>query len=147
MSEVSKICITNKSAEEMQDVNTVEVIASKGIVNDRYFNENNDQALQITLIESENIDYYNQISETNIPYISFRRNIITKGIQLNDLVGKEFLIGNVKIKGHRLCAPCRYLQEMLKQKNLVKKLLNRGGLRCEILTDGIISVNDPIKQI
>ena len=147
MSEVSKICITNKSAKEMQDVNTVEVIASKGIVNDRYFNENNDQALQITLIESENIDYYNQISETNIPYISFRRNIITKGIQLNDLVGKEFLIGNVKIKGHRLCAPCRYLQEMLKQKNLVKKLLNRGGLRCEILTDGIISVNDPIKQI
>ena len=147
MSEVSKICITNKSAEEMQDVNTVEVIASKGIVNDRYFNENNDQALQITLIESENIDYYNQISETNIPYISFRRNIITKGIQLNDLVGKEFLIGNVKIKGHRLCAPCRYLQEMLKQKNLVKKLLNRGGLRCEILTDGIIAVNDSIKQI
>ena len=147
MSEVSKICITNKSAEEMLDVNTVEVIASKGIVNDRYFNENNDQALQITLIESENIDYYNQISETNIPYISFRRNIITKGIQLNDLVGKEFLIGNVKIKGHRLCAPCRYLQEMLKQKNLVKKLLNRGGLRCEILTDGIISVNNPIKQI
>jgi len=147
MSEVSKICITNKSAEEMQDVNKVKVIASKGIVNDRYFNENNDQALQITLIESENIDYYNQISETNIPYISFRRNIITKGIQLNDLVGKEFLIGNVKIKGHRLCAPCRYLQEMLKQKNLVKKLLNRGGLRCEILIDGIISVNDPIKQI
>ena len=147
MSEVSKICITNKSAEEMQDVNTVEVIASKGIVKDRYFNENNNQDIQITLIESENIDYYNQISETNIPYISFRRNIITKGIQLNDLVGKEFLIGDVKIKGHRLCAPCRYLQEMLKQKNLVKKLLNRGGLRCEILTDGIISVNDPIKQI
>ena len=147
MSEVSKIFITNKSSEEMEDVNTVEVIASKGIVNDRYFNENNNQALQITLIESENIDYYNQISETNIPYISFRRNIITKGIQLNDLVGKEFLIGNVKIKGHRLCAPCRYLQEMLKQKNLVKKLLNRGGLRCEILTDGVISVNDPIKQI
>ena len=147
MSEVSKICITNKSAKEMQDVNTVEVIASKGIVNDRYFNENSDQALQITLIESENIDYYNQISETNIPYISFRRNIITKGIQLNDLVGKEILIGNVKIKGHRLCAPCRYLQEMLKQKNLVKKLLNRRGLRCEILTDGIISENDRIKQI
>ena len=147
MSEVSKICITNKSSAEMQDVNTVEVIANKGIVNDRYFSENNDQDLQITLIESENIDYYNEISETKIPYINFRRNIITKGIQLNDLVGKEILIGNVKIKGHRLCAPCRYLQEMLKQKNLVKKLLNRGGLRCEILTDGIISVNDPINQI
>ena len=147
MSEVSKICITNKSSEEMQDVTNVEVIANKGIVNDRYFSENNDQDLQITLIESENIDYYNEISETKIPYINFRRNIITKGIQLNDLVGKEFLIGNIKVKGHRLCAPCRYLQELLKQKNLVKKLLNRGGLRCEILTDGTISVNDSIKQI
>ena len=147
MSKVSKICITNKSSEAMQDVINVEVIANKGIVNDRYFSENNDQDLQITLIESENIDYYNKISETKISYINFRRNIITKGIQLNDLVGKDFLIGNIKVKGHRLCDPCRYLQEKLEQKNLVKKLLNRGGLRCEILTDGIISVNDPIKQI
>ena len=147
MSKVLKICVTNISSEEMQDVTNVEVIANKGIVNDRYFSENNDQDLQITLIESENIDYYNKISETKISYINFRRNIITKGIQLNDLVGKEFLIGNIKVKGHRLCDPCRYLQEKLEQKNLVKKLLNRGGLRCEILTDGTISVNDPIKQI
>ena len=147
MSKVLKICVTKISSEEMQDVTNVEVIANKGIVNDRYFSENNDQDLQITLIESENIDYYNEISETKIPYINFRRNIITKGIQLNDLVGKEFLIGNIKVKGHRLCAPCRYLQELLKQKNLVKKLLNRGGLRCEVLTDGKIFVNDSIKQI
>ena len=147
MSKVSKICITNKSSQVMQDVTNVEVIANKGIVNDRYFSENNDQDLQITLIESENIDYYNKISETKISYINFRRNIITKGIKLNDLVGKDFLIGNIKVKGHRLCDPCRYLQEKLEQKNLVKKLLNRGGLRCEVLTDGIISVNDPIKQI
>ena len=147
MSKVSKICVTNESSEEMQDVTNVEVIANKGIVNDRYFSENNDQDLQITLIESENIDYYNEISETKIPFINFRRNIITEGIQLNDLVGKDFLIGNIKVRGHRLCAPCRYLQEKLEQKNLVKKLLNRGGLRCEVLTDGIISVNDSIKQI
>ena len=147
MSIVTKICFTEKSGKEIQEVSRVEVIANKGIVNDRYFSENNDQDLQITLIESENIDYYNEISETKIPYINFRRNIITKGIQLNDLVHKEFLIGNIKVKGHRLCDPCRYLQEKLEQKDLVKKLLNRGGLRCEILTGGIISVNDPIKQI
>ena len=51
MSKVSKICVTNESSEEMQDVTNVEVIANKGIVNDRYFSENNDQDLQITLIE------------------------------------------------------------------------------------------------
>ena len=147
MSIVFKICITHKSGKEIYDVNNIEVIANKGIVNDRYFNDNNDKDLQITLIESENIDYYNAISGTNNPYINFRRNIITQGIELNNLVGKIILIGKVKIKGHRLCDPCRYLQEKLKEENLVKKLVNRGGLRCEILVDGIISVNDSIKVL
>ena len=129
----------------MQDLDTIEVLANKGIINDRYFNENNDQDIQITFIESENIDYVNEISSTSVPYIDFRRNIITKGIKLNKLVDKEFLIGNVKIKGHRLCNPCKYLQDKLNIENLVKKLVNIGGLRCEILTDGRISVKDKIK--
>ena len=148
MSIVEKICITEKSGEEMQDVSSVEVIASKGIVNDRYFNDNNEQDIQITLIESENIDYFNEKSKTNIPYIDFRRNIITKGIRLNELVGKIILMGEVRIKGHRLCDPCKYLQEKLQQKNLFKNLSNlykRGGLRCEILSNGRISINDKIK--
>ena len=147
MSKVSKICITDNSGENMKDALSIEVVANKGIVNDRYFNDDNDLDIQITLIESENIDYYNAISGTNIPYINFRRNIITQGIELNNLVGKIILIGKVKIKGHRLCDPCRYLQEKLKEENLVKKLVNRGGLRCEILVDGIISVNDSIKVL
>tara|TARA_B100001123_G_C14608479_1_gene748856 strand:- start:9 stop:452 length:444 start_codon:yes stop_codon:yes gene_type:complete len=147
MSKVSKICITENSGSNMKDVSSIEVVANKGIVNDRYFNDDNDLDIQITLIESENIDYYNAISGTNIPYINFRRNIITQGIELNNLVGKIILIGKVKIKGHRLCDPCRYLQEKLKEENLVKKLVNRGGLRCEILLDGIISVNDSIKVL
>ena len=145
MSEVLKICISKNAGEEMQDLNTIEVLANKGIINDRYFNENNDQDIQITFIESENIDYVNEISSTSVPYIDFRRNIITKGIKLNELVDKEFLIGNVKIKGHRLCNPCKYLQDKLNIENLLKKLVNIGGLRCEILTDGRISVKDKIK--
>ena len=147
MSEVFKICITKNSGEKMQDIDSIEVLANKGIVNDRYFNENNDQDIQITFIESENIDYVNKISSTGIPYIDFRRNIITKGIKLNELVDKEFLIGNVKIKGQRLCNPCKYLQDKLNLENLVKKLVNRGGLRCEILTNGRISVNNKIKVV
>ena len=147
MSEVFKICITKNSGEKMQDIDSIEVLANKGIVNDRYFNENNDQDIQITFIESENIDYVNKISSTGIPYIDFRRNIITKGIKLNELVDKEFLIGNVRIKGQRLCNPCKYLQDKLNLENLVKKLVNRGGLRCEILTNGRISVNNKIKVV
>ena len=145
MSIVYKICISDKSGKGMIDVANVEAVSGKGLVDDRYFNENNDADIQLTLIESENIDHYNSISGTNIPYIDFRRNIITKGINLNKLVGKEILIGKVKLKGHRLCPPCKYLQDKLQQKNLVKNLVNRGGLRCEILSNGKISIHDKIK--
>jgi len=147
MSIVYKICISDKSGKGMIDVASVEAVSGKGLVDDRYFNENNDPDIQLTLIESENIDHYNLITGTNIPYIDFRRNIITRGIKLNELVGKEILIGEVKVKGHRLCDPCKYLQDKLVQDNLVKKLLDRGGLRCEILTGGKISANNGIKII
>ena len=147
MSEVSKICITNKSAEEMQEVNTVEVIASKGIVNDRYFNENNDQALQITLIESENIDYYNNKFKTSYSYIDFRRNVVTQGIQLQELVGKKLLIGNVEVQGHDLCRPCKHLEETLKGQDIIKEFLRRGGLRCEIIKSGNVNIGDEIKVV
>jgi MOSC domain-containing protein YiiM len=61
------------------------------------------------------------------------------------LVGSEFFIGEVKVKGHDLCRPCKYLQKSLNQKNLVKELLRKGGLRCEILISGKISIGDKIK--
>jgi len=147
MSKVFKICITKKSGQDLEDIDSINVIANKGIKNDRYFSDDNYNDVQLTLIEKENIDYYNGISELEIPYINFRRNIITSGIQLNDLVGKELFVGNVKIKAHRLCDPCKYLQDKLNDNNLVKKLVNRGGLRCQILTDGIISINDEINII
>tara|TARA_B100001250_G_scaffold210463_1_gene180638 strand:+ start:105 stop:548 length:444 start_codon:yes stop_codon:yes gene_type:complete len=145
MSSVVNICITSESGKKMESINSIKVIANKGIVNDRYFKEDNDKNNQLTLIESENVDYYNKISGTNLIPTDFRRNVITKGISLNKLVGKEILIGEVRLKVHDLCEPCRYLQELLGEKNLVKKLLNRGGLRCELLTNGNINVNDPIE--
>ncbi|PPR49809.1 MAG: hypothetical protein CFH15_00974 [Alphaproteobacteria bacterium MarineAlpha5_Bin5] len=147
MSIVSNICITSESGKKMEEVSVVNVLANKGIVNDRYFKENNNPDTQITLIESENVNYYNKIAGTNFIATDFRRNLITKGINLNKLVGKEIIIGQVKMKAHRLCHPCKYLQDLLNQKDLVKKLLDRGGLRCEILSDGNIAINDKIKII
>ena len=143
MAKVKKICIAKNSGDKMEDVNQIEVIANKGIVNDRYFKDNNESDLQITLIESENIDYYNRISNSQMPYINFRRNVITREIELNNLVSKYFFIGEVKLLGIRLCDPCKYLQDMLNDESLVKKLINRGGLRCEIITDGKISTMNP----
>ena len=130
---------------QIQSLNEVEVIAGKGLINDKHFKDGNEVRCQITLIEIENINHYNRISNTTIPAISFRRNIITEGIKLNELVGKEFIIGEVRVKAHDLCRPCKYLEESLKQKNIVKEFLRKGGLRCEILTNGKIFIGDIIK--
>tara|TARA_B100000929_G_scaffold137638_1_gene109085 strand:- start:1732 stop:2175 length:444 start_codon:yes stop_codon:yes gene_type:complete len=147
MSIVSNICITSESGQQMEVKQSVEVLANKGILQDRYFNEINEKDTQITLIESENVEYINKSMGTNFLDIDFRRNIITKGIKLNQLVGKKIKVGQVTMKVHRLCDPCRYLQDLLNQKNLIKTLLNKGGLRCELLTDGKISINDNIEVL
>ena len=147
MGKVLKIGISKNIGSEIQiqSLNEVEAIAGKGSINDKHFKDSNEVRCQITLIEIENINYYNRISNTTIPAISFRRNIITEGIKLNELVGKEFIIGEVRVKAHDLCRPCKYLEESLKQKNIVKEFLRKGGLRCEILTDGKIFIGDIIK--
>ena len=108
------------------------------MVGDRHFKEFNDPYNQLSLIESENIDYYNIKYGLNIPYLDFRRNVVTKGIQLNDLVGKKFQIGKVELEGVDLCRPCRHLCEVLNQDNIIKEFLRRGGLRCQILSSSTI---------
>ena len=144
MSKVFKICISSKFDQDMEDIYTITAIAGKGIVGDRYFSEDNDKNHQITLIESENIDYYNKAFNTNFTYLEFRRNLVTQNIQLNDLIGKTLSIGEIKIKAHDLCRPCKTLQEKLGKDNIIKEFLRRGGLRCEILNSGKILEGDKI---
>tara|TARA_B100000003_G_scaffold50642_1_gene44576 strand:+ start:566 stop:1012 length:447 start_codon:yes stop_codon:yes gene_type:complete len=144
MSKVLKLGITSNNNKKIKDVKTIEVIENKGVIGDRHFNDFNDPYCQLTLIESENIDYYNSKYGLNFSYLEFRRNIITKGIQLNDLVGKKFLIGKVKVEGIDLCRPCRHLSETLNQNNIIKEFIRRGGLRCQILTSSKIEVGDKI---
>ena len=144
MSEVFKIGITDKNNQQIKEVNSIDVLANKGILGDRHFHEFNDPFNQLSLIESENIDYYNIKYGLNIPYINFRRNIVTKGIKLNDLVGKKILIGKVEAEGIDLCRPCKHLSEVLGQENIIKEFLRRGGLRCQILTSSSIKISDKI---
>ncbi len=146
MGKVHKIGISKNKGNQITDVNEVNVVMGMGIENDRFFKKDNNKRSQITLIELENIIYYNKLYNENIPAIDFRRNIITEGIKLNELLNTEFFVGEVKLKAHDLCKPCKYLQESLNQKNLVKEFLRKGGLRCEILTSGKISIGDMIKK-
>ncbi len=144
MSIVFEIGITEKNNKEIERKETIEVVASKGIIGDRYFHDFNGDTEQITLIESENIDYYNKTFNTNFNYLEFRRNIVTKDIELNSLIGKTILVGKIKLKVNDLCRPCKNLQNKLGQNNIIKEFLRRGGLRCEILTSGVINVGDKI---
>ena len=145
MAEVLKLGITLNSNQPIQEKSSIEVHANKGIEGDRHFKDFNDPYNQISLIESENIDDYNIRFGLNIPYIEFRRNVITKGIKLNDLVGKKIKVGNVELEAIDLCRPCRHLSEMLNQNNIIKEFLRKGGLRCQILSSSNIKVGDKIE--
>ncbi len=145
MSRVLKLGIADNNNKKIKEVERIEVLANKGIVGDRHYNEFNDPYCQLSLIESENIDYYNLKYGLNIAYVDFRRNIITKNIQLNSLIGKKIQIGSVQVEGVDLCRPCKHLSEMLNQDNILKEFIRRGGLRCQILSSSNISVGDQIK--
>ena len=145
MSKVLKLGISSENNKEIKEVVSIEVLVNKGVIGDRHFKDFNDPYCQLSLIESENIDYYNTRYGLNIPHINFRRNIITKGVRLNDFVGKKFKIGNVDVEGIDLCRPCRHLTEVLNQGNILKEFLRKGGLRFQILTSSRIEVGDKIE--
>ena len=149
MSKIIEIGITKKNNQKLkiEKVNIIEVVAGKGIKGDRNYHDSNEPSKQITLIESENIDYYNQKFNTNFSYLDLRRNLVTKDIRLNDLIGKKLSIGQINIQVHDLCRPCNYLQEILGKDNIIKEFLNKGGLRCEILISGNIKMGDKIKVL
>jgi MOSC domain-containing protein YiiM len=145
VNQVFKIGIGKKNSEKINEINEIEVLSGKGIVGDRYFRDLKHNRGQITLIEKENIDYYNNKYKTEISYIDFRRNIITEGIELNNLIKKEMEIGSVKIFPYELCRPCLHLARMVNGKDIMKEFLLKGGLRCEVLVSGKIKIGDKIR--
>ena len=147
MSKIKAINISNIDGENTFYVNQAVLMENKGIINDRYYENFKNNYEQVTLIESEKIDDFNKKIKKNLDYKDFRRNIITSGINLNKLLNKKIQINNVVFKIHELCQPCKYLQNKLEVKNLVKLLAFKSGVRAEILISGEISINDQIKII
>ena len=147
MSKIIKIGFTKDHNKEIIETSEIDLIAGKGIVNDRHFKDYNDPLNQLSIIESENIDEYNLKNKLNIPYLNFRRNIDTRGIKLNDLVGKKISVAFVKLEVLDLCRPCRHLSEKLGRNDIIKEFLRKGGIRCQIMNNGKISLNSKIKII
>ncbi len=147
---IKAIYVATKARQAQQPVTDVEVRLGFGITGDRHFKKRSRPGQNITFIEYEAIEYFNQIYNQNINLQATRRNIITQGIQLNDLVGQEFTIGNARFKGIELCEPCIILgrllkNEILSEHDIIKAFWGRGGLRADVIDGGIISVGMPLK--
>ena len=144
---IEAINITNKSDQETFYVNQAYLEKNKGIVNDRYYESFKNKKEQVTLIDMEEINLFNKLVEQDIDYKDFRRNIIVSGFKICEMVGEKIKINNSILKIHEICQPCNYLQKKLNSPNLIKRLLNKSGVRAEILTSGYIGVGSKIIKI
>ena len=145
MSKIELINITSTSDNKTYYINQAFLEKNKGIVNDRYYNHYKNKKEQVTLINLEEIDAFNKNIEKDVDYKDFRRNIIISGVDISKYINKKIIIKDVILKIHELCQPCNYLQNKLGIPNLVKMLVNRSGVRAEIVSSGFISVGDHIK--
>lgn len=130
-------------------VNEVRAVPGKGLEGDRYFTltgtfcDNPGPSYEVTLIEIEAVDALKRDYKVELTAGDTRRNIVTCGVALNHLVGREFKVGAVSLRGIRLCEPCAHLEKLTRQ-GVISGLTHRGGLRAQVLTEGAIRVGDPV---
>ncbi len=153
---VVAIGIAKGGSEPMTSLDQVKAIAGQGLEGDRYFAKQgtftdnpNTTGRQVTLIESEAIEALKRDYGVKIDGKDARRNIVTRGVALNHLVGRDFQVGNVRMRGVRLDEPCNHMASLVneEQKDKIRLgLMHRGGLRADILNDGVIRVGDAVRE-
>ena len=140
----------DRRAVPMKKVEQLYALAGRGIEGDRYFlgtgtySKSPEPGRQVTLIKSEVLESLKNKLEINVKPEESRRNILTQGVEINDLIGTEFYVGTVRLRAHRITQPCLYLEKLLDQPGLYKELWDNGGISCEILSDGVIKERDII---
>jgi MOSC domain-containing protein YiiM len=148
------IYITDRATVLPHAVESAEAVAGLGLVGDRYHlqqgtfstTDPNDMGRDLTLIENEAIEQFRTTYGMDLTPEEARRNLVTQGVALNDLIGKEFYIGEVRVKGIRVCAPCKHMQTIT-GKPVLEGLANSGGLRADILQGGVIGKGDRIREV
>lgn len=145
------IYIAPGAAQPMQGVAEATAVTGKGLEGDRYFRQVGTYSdkpgphREVTLIASEALDAVRRETGIRLAPGESRRNIVTRGVPLNDVVGQEFLLGQVRVRAVRLCPPCQHLEKLTGMPGVMQALVDRGGLRVQVLTDGVIRVGDPIR--
>ncbi|MEI8105167.1 MAG: MOSC domain-containing protein [Actinomycetes bacterium] len=126
------------SSDALASVASVEAVAGAGLKGDRHYRASGQRpGGAITLIEAE------EAEAVGMTAVELRRQIVVRGIRLNDLVGKRFTVGEVECVGVELCEPCAHL-ESLTRPGIMRELVHHAGLNADILTSGTIAVGDPV---
>ncbi len=146
---LDSIWIADRKAIPLRRVEQAEAVAGHGLVGDRYHRQEGTFSKpspdrEITLIESEALDALGRDCEITLEPGQARRNLVTRGVPLNHLVGREFQVGDVLLRGIRLCEPCGHL-EKLTRVGVKEGLLHRGGLRAQIVRGGTLKSGDVIR--
>ena len=149
---VVAIFVTPAAAAPMEPRDRVDAIAGEGLAGDRYATRSgtytgfrvDDAKRALTLIEREAVEAAAAEAGITIDEVETRRNLVTVGVPLNHLVGHEFTVGPVRLRGVNLSEPCAHL-ERLTRPGVRSALIHRGGLRAEILTGGPIGVGDRVQ--
>jgi MOSC domain-containing protein YiiM len=134
---VEQIAIAAEESALPGAVPEVEV-GSNGIVGDRYA-----EAGDITLIEAEALEAFTSETGIELSHVESRRQVLTRGMRLNDLVGKRFRVGEVEVVGRELCEPCNHLQSMTRP-GVLRGMVHRAGLNADVVTPGRIAVGDEV---
>jgi len=147
---VEAIYIAAERSGPCRAVERAEAVAGRGLRGDRYyhrdgtFSEGTLTGGELTLIEAEALEELAAVHGVDLDPAEARRNLLTRGIALNDLVGRRFGVGDVECVGRRWCEPCAHLQRLTREGTL-RGLVHRGGLRADILDGGEIAVGAPVR--
>lgn len=148
---VESIWITPTPGTPTNPAHAVEAVAGSGLRGDRHFDSidaklgRHDPADEATLIEIEAIEAAKAEYAVDMTPALSRRNIMTRGVALNHLVGREFTVGGARMRGIKLCEPCGHMEKLSGQKNACRALIHRGGLRAQIIQSGTIHIGDAVQ--
>ncbi len=142
---VEAIFISAERGELPHAVDSVVAIAGKGLEGNRYFDEGRPET-ELTLIEAEALEELAAEHGIELDAAASRRNVLTRGIGLNDLVGKRFRVGALECRGIELCEPCSYLESKT-QPGVMRGLVHRAGLNAQILTGGELRPGDAVVEL
>jgi MOSC domain-containing protein YiiM len=143
---VSAIYVAARSGAPVEARERVAALAGRGLEGDRNLRAEPmaDRDSDVTLIEAEVLEGLRDEMGIDLTDGGSRRNIHTRGVALNDLVGRDFSVGEAILRGQELCEPCLSLAEASGDSRVIRGLVHRGGLRASILRGGTIAVGDPI---